>query len=43
MVTGIMSQPWAGYRTTVDAIGAATSYDFVAALPDVVKVAVRAN
>jgi DNA/RNA endonuclease G (NUC1) len=42
-VTGIQSQPWEPYRTTVDAIEAATGYDFLAALPDSIENVVEAN
>ncbi|HET6764077.1 MAG TPA: DNA/RNA non-specific endonuclease [Longimicrobiaceae bacterium] len=42
-VTGILGQPWEGYRTTVDAIEAATGYDFLALLPDSIENAVEAN
>jgi DNA/RNA endonuclease G (NUC1) len=42
-VTGIQGQPWEPYRTTVDAIEAATGYDFLAALPDSIENVVEAN
>jgi DNA/RNA endonuclease G (NUC1) len=42
-VTGIQTQPWEPYRTTVDAIEAATGYDFLAALPDSIESVVEAN
>jgi DNA/RNA endonuclease G (NUC1) len=42
-VTGILGQPWQTYQTTVDAIEAATGYDFLAALPDAIETAVEAN
>lgn len=40
--SGIQSQPWTNYRTTVDAIEAATGYDFLAALPDAIETVVEA-
>ena len=39
---GIQSQPWEAYRTTVDAIEAATGYDFLSSLPDAIENAVEA-
>ncbi|HEX6910738.1 MAG TPA: DNA/RNA non-specific endonuclease, partial [Longimicrobium sp.] len=39
---GIQANDWPMYRTTVDAIEAATGYDFLAALPDDVEAAVEA-
>jgi DNA/RNA endonuclease G (NUC1) len=40
-VTGIISQPWENYITTVDAIEAATGFDFLANLPDPIETAVE--
>lgn len=40
---GIRGNPWQMYVTTVDALEAATGYDFLAALPDDVEAAVEAN
>ncbi len=40
---GIQSNDWPMYRTTVDAIEAATGYDFLAALPDAIEAAVEAS
>jgi DNA/RNA endonuclease G (NUC1) len=42
-VTGIQNNPWTMYQTTVDAIEAATGYDFLALLPDAIEAAVEAN
>jgi DNA/RNA endonuclease G (NUC1) len=39
---GIQSNDWPMYRTTVDALEAATGYDFLAALPDSIEAAVEA-
>ncbi len=36
-VTGISTQPWTAYTTTVDSIEAATGYDFLNALPDSIE------
>ena len=36
-VTGISLQPWTAYTTTVDAIEAATGYDFLSELPDSIE------
>jgi endonuclease G len=35
--TGIASQPWTAYKTTVDALESATGYNFLAKLPDSVE------
>ena len=40
-VLGISGQPWQAYITTVDAIEAATGYDFLANLPDPIETAVE--
>jgi DNA/RNA endonuclease G (NUC1) len=40
-VTGIASHDWTRYRTTVDAIEAATGYDFLDLLPDSIEEAVE--
>ena len=40
---GIRGVWWETYRTTVDALEAATGYDFLSALPDDVEAAVEAN
>ncbi len=42
-VAGIQNLPWVAYRTTVDAIEAATGYDFLSALPDAIENAVEAT
>jgi DNA/RNA endonuclease G (NUC1) len=42
-VAGIQNNGWQMYKTTVDAIEAATGYDFLAALPDDVEAAVEAS
>ncbi|HEU4452941.1 MAG TPA: DNA/RNA non-specific endonuclease [Longimicrobium sp.] len=44
-VAGIAGQPWnnPAYLTTVDAIEAATGYDFLSALPDAIEAAVEAG
>jgi endonuclease G, mitochondrial len=42
-VSGIQSNGWEMYRTTVDAIEAATGYDFLSALPDGIEAAVEAQ
>jgi len=39
----IRNQPWQDFTTTVDAIEAATGYDLLAALPDVIERIVEAN
>lgn len=36
-ITGISTQSWTSYTTTVDAIEAATGYDFLSALPDSIE------
>ena len=41
-VAGISANGWEMYKTTVDAIEAATGYDFLADLPDDVEAAVEA-
>lgn len=41
-VTGIQGNGWQMYKTTVDAIEAATGYDFLANLPDTIENAVEA-
>ena len=41
-VSGISANGWQMYKTTVDAIEAATGYDFLAGLPDDVEAAVEA-
>jgi DNA/RNA endonuclease G (NUC1) len=41
--TEIASTDWTQYRTTVDAIEAATGYDFLDLLPDSIETAVEAN
>jgi len=41
--TGIATNDWTKYRTTVDAIEAATGYDFLALLPDSIEDAVEAR
>ncbi len=41
-VAGIQANGWQMYRTTVDAIEAATGYDFLAGLPDGIEAAVEA-
>ncbi|HEU0053871.1 MAG TPA: DNA/RNA non-specific endonuclease [Longimicrobium sp.] len=40
---GIGGTSWTAYRTTVDAIEAATGYDFLSALPDAIENAVEAT
>lgn len=40
---GIRTRPWQDFQTTVDAIEAATGYDFLAALPDNIERVVEAN
>jgi DNA/RNA endonuclease G (NUC1) len=42
-ITGISSQPWTAYTTTVDALEAATGYDFLSALPDAIETAVEGS
>jgi DNA/RNA endonuclease G (NUC1) len=44
-VAGIAGQPWnnPAYLTTVDALEAATGYDFLSALPDAIEAAVEAG
>jgi endonuclease G len=42
-VTGIISNGWEMYRTSVDAIEAATGYDFLALLPDSIENTVEAS
>jgi len=42
-VSGIQSNDWPMYRTSVDAIEAATGYDFLSLLPDVIETAVEAT
>lgn len=42
-VAGIGANGWEMYKTTVDAIEAATGYDFLAALPDAIEAAVEAS
>jgi DNA/RNA endonuclease G (NUC1) len=42
-VTGIQNNGWEMYKTTVDAIEAATGYDFLAGLPDGIEAAVEAS
>jgi endonuclease G len=42
-VTGIASEHWQQYTTTVDAIEAATGYDFLSALPDAIEAEVEAR
>jgi DNA/RNA endonuclease G (NUC1) len=42
-VNGIQGQPWTAYRTTVDALEAATGYDFLSALPDAIEAEVEAR
>jgi DNA/RNA endonuclease G (NUC1) len=42
-VTGIASHDWTRYRTTVDAIEAATGYDFLDLLPDDIEKAVESR
>jgi endonuclease G len=42
-VAGIAGRPWRDYRTTVDAIEAATGYDLLSALPDSVEAVVEAR
>ena len=41
--TGIGSNPWSMYATTVDALEAATGYDFLSALPDAIEAEVEAR
>lgn len=41
-VSGISGQPWTAYRTSVDAIEAATGFDFLSELPDAVEAVVEA-
>ncbi|HEX6038787.1 DNA/RNA non-specific endonuclease, partial [Longimicrobium sp.] len=41
-VGGIQANDWPMYRTTVDAIEAATGYDLLSALPDAIEAAVEA-
>lgn len=41
-ITGIQGNGWQMYKTTVDAIEAATGYDFLASLPDAIENAVEA-
>lgn len=41
--SGIQGNDWPMYRTTVDAIEAATGYDLLSALPDVIEAAVEAT
>ncbi|HEX6371863.1 MAG TPA: DNA/RNA non-specific endonuclease [Longimicrobium sp.] len=41
-VTGIQANDWPMYRTSVDAVEAATGYDFLALLPDDIEAAVEA-
>jgi DNA/RNA endonuclease G (NUC1) len=42
-VTGIADNGWAQYRTTVDAIEAATGYDFLDLLPDSIEAVVESR
>jgi DNA/RNA endonuclease G (NUC1) len=42
-IAGIQSQPWTAYQTTVNAIEAATGYDFLSSLPDAIENVVEAN
>lgn len=42
-VLGISTQPWENYITTVDAIEAATGFDFLANLPDAIENAVEST
>ncbi|HEV7586839.1 MAG TPA: DNA/RNA non-specific endonuclease [Longimicrobium sp.] len=42
-VAGIQANGWQMYKTTVDAIEAATGYDFLADLPDGIEAAVEAS
>jgi DNA/RNA endonuclease G (NUC1) len=42
-VSGISANGWQMYKTTVDAIEAATGYDFLAALPDDIEAAVEST
>jgi DNA/RNA endonuclease G (NUC1) len=41
--SGIQGNPWQGYKVTVDALEAATGYDFLAALPDAIEAAVESS
>ena len=41
-VTGIQANDWPMYRTSVDAVEAATGYDFLSSLPDAIEAAVEA-
>lgn len=41
-VAGVQANGWQMYKTTVDAIEAATGYDFLASLPDGIEAAVEA-
>jgi hypothetical protein len=40
-VAGIQSQPGTAYRRTVDAVGAATGYDFLPSPPDAIETVVE--
>lgn len=42
-VSGISANGWQMYKTTVDAIEAATGYDFLANLPDAIEAAVESS
>ncbi|MBV9110411.1 MAG: DNA/RNA non-specific endonuclease, partial [Gemmatimonadetes bacterium] len=42
-VAGVQNNGWEMYRTTVDAIEAATGYDFLSALPDDIEAAVESS
>ena len=42
-VTGILSRPWTDYRTTINAIEAATGYTFLNALPADIQANVKAR
>jgi len=41
-VAGVQANGWQMYKTTVDALEAATGYDFLASLPDAIEAAVEA-
>ncbi|MEJ7813397.1 MAG: DNA/RNA non-specific endonuclease [Gemmatimonadaceae bacterium] len=42
-VAGVAGTAWQSYRTTVDAIEAATGYDFLASLPDIIEALVESQ
>jgi DNA/RNA endonuclease G (NUC1) len=42
-ITGVRNDPWANYLTTVDAIEAATGYDFLSLLPVAFQTAIEAG